>query len=94
MADIPLEITRERLRVDLLFLRLERTQLWFGHIVHPDLPREVLAAQCCRSHREGIPRQTIDQIGDYIYTLAWEHLRIPWSGADHLELLPWQPNSG
>ena len=99
-------VTRERLGVESLLLRLERSQLrWFGHLVRmpPErLPWKVLAARPTGRRPRGRPRT---RWGDYISSLAWERLGIPqeevanvalerevWGSL--LELLPPRPDSG
>merc|ERR1712208_854 len=70
-------VTRERLGVEPLLLRLERSQLrWFGHLVRmpPErLPREVLGARPTGRRPRGRPRT---RWKDYISRLAWERLGI------------------
>ncbi|XP_071059967.1 anamorsin isoform X1 [Pseudochaenichthys georgianus] len=88
---------RERLGVEPLLLRVERSQLrWFGHLVRMPpgcLPREVFQAR---------PRT---RWRDYISSLAWERLGIPQSElvdvarekkvwGSLLELLPPRPDHG
>ena len=71
-------VTRERLGVEPLLLRLERSQLrWFGHLVRmpPErLPREVLGARPTGRRPRGRPRR---RWRDYIDSLALERLGIP-----------------
>lgn len=98
--------TRERLGVEPLLLRLERSQLrWFGHLVRmpPErLPREVLEARPTGRRPRGRPRT---RWRDYIDSLALERLGIPqeevtnvalerevWSSL--VELLPPRPDYG
>ena len=71
-------VTRERLGVEPLLLRLERSQLrWFGHLVRMPLerlPREVLEARPTGRRPRGRP---MTRWRDYIDSLALDRLRIP-----------------
>ena len=97
---------RERLRVEPLLLRVERSQLrWFGHLVRMPpgrLPGEVFRARPSGRRPRGRPRT---RWRDYISRLAWERLGIPpeelvevagertvW--ASLLRLLPPRPGPG
>ena len=99
-------VTRERLGLEPLLLRLERSQLrWFRHLVRMPLerlPREVLEACPTGGRPRGRPRT---RWRDYINSLAWDRLGIPqdqvanvarereiWS--DLVELLPPRPYYG
>lgn len=69
---------RERLGVEPLLLRIERSQLrWFGHLVRMPsgrLPGEVFRACPTGRRPRGRPRT---RWRDYVSRLAWERLGIP-----------------
>jgi len=68
-------VIREGLGVELLLLRVERSQLrWFRHLVRmPPGPREVFQARPAGMRPRGRPRT---RWRDYISSLAWERLGI------------------
>ena len=99
-------VIRERLKVEPLLLRIERSQLrWFGHLVRMPpgrLPGEVFWACPTGRRPRGRPRT---RWRDYISRLAWERLgvlpeelvevaegREVW--ASLLKLLPPRPDHG
>ncbi|KAF7641622.1 hypothetical protein LDENG_00275920 [Lucifuga dentata] len=69
---------QEGLGVELLLLRIERSQLrWFGHLIRMTpgrLPREVFQACPTGKRPWGRPRT---RWRDYISQLAWERLGVP-----------------
>ncbi|KAF7652554.1 hypothetical protein LDENG_00095270 [Lucifuga dentata] len=69
---------REGLGVELLLLRIERSQLrWFGHLIRMPpgrFPREVFQARPTGKRSRGRPRT---RWRNYISRLAWEHLGVP-----------------
>ncbi|KAI3363623.1 hypothetical protein L3Q82_001260 [Scortum barcoo] len=71
-------VTREELGVELLLLRIERSQLrWLGHLFRMPpgrLPREVFQACPTGRRPRGRPRT---RWRDYVSRLAWERLGIP-----------------
>ncbi|XP_061769787.1 uncharacterized protein LOC133560831 [Nerophis ophidion] len=71
-------VLREELKVRPLLLHIERSQMTlFRHLVRMPpkrLPREVFRARPTGRRPGGRPRTRWE---DYVYRLAWEHLRIP-----------------
>ena len=97
-------VIRERLKVEPLLLRIERSQMrWLGHLVRmpPErLPHMVFRARPTGKRPRGRPRK---RWRDYIAQLAWERLGIPPEELDEvagereawaplLELLPPRPD--
>ncbi|KAK0156607.1 LINE-1 reverse transcriptase [Merluccius polli] len=90
-------VIREELGVDLLLLRVERSQMrWLGHLVRMPpgcLPGEVFRARPTGRRPRGRPRT---RWRDYVSRLAWERLGIPQEELDKMagELLPPRPDPG
>ena len=99
-------VIRERLGVEPLLLRVERSQMrWLVHLIRMPpghLPGEVFRARPTGRRPRGRPRT---RWRDYVSRLAWERLGIPQEELDHvagvrevwaslLKLLPPRPDPG
>ena len=97
-------VIRERLKVEPLLLRIERSQMrWLGHLIRMPserLPHMVFRARPTGKRPRGRPRT---RWRDYTARLAWERLGIPPEELDEvagereawaplLELLPPRPD--